>query len=115
MSNTRPLKARRITLQHELDHIHGFAPDDCSCGSGTRRMYLIDCSEGLTQTIGEAVGQPVEPVLEGWRRVAAATLRQVARSSSDKQETPEAPTSRASTDLNPQRQDLGGCSPKFAR
>src|SRR5688572_10967124 len=104
MSNSRRLH-RRVTLQHELDHIHGFAPIPCWCGFD-QVVRVIDCSEDL-----------LDPSIEwGWRRVAAASgLLAGPKSVPNKQETPGVDAPEVSTDRSPQRQAHSGCSPDSAR
>lgn len=94
---------RKISLQHELDHIHGFAPDRCSCGlEATVRLVHVSASPGL--------------IVDGPMRVAAASgLLPAQRSSADKQETPEVAASEASTNRSRTHRGHGGCSTKRKR
>lgn len=93
---------RKIPLQHELDHIHGFAADRCSCGAeATVRLVHVSASPGL--------------IVDGPMRVAAASgLLPGPRSKPDKQETPEVGASEVSTDRTTFQESNGGCSPEFA-
>ena len=93
---------RKISLQHELDHIHGFAPERCSCGaSASVRLVHVSASPGL--------------IVDGPMRVAAASGLLPAQRSLDKQETPGVSAPEVSTSRNSSRQDPGGCSPERKR
>jgi hypothetical protein len=95
MSIRRP----RLSLQHQLDHQHGFAPPECPCGIGERLVLAVD----------------LDPVLEGWMRVATASGLLPAQRSLDKQETPgvSAPGASVPTE-RPIAEVPGGCCPDCA-
>jgi hypothetical protein len=91
MSSARP---RRVTLQHELDHLHGFA-EGCTWCEDRGLVLVVDVSPGF----------------EGMTRVAAASGLLSARRSLDKQETPGTPIPEGlCTDRNPVAGDNDGCS-----